>query len=235
MGYHWGEYCRTVIRFPADEHNLVYQSMATPSTSTPSASLGPWAGRLLPELLRIILLRMDMLSLFRLRHTNLAWRRMVDLLQPFQLKTIPGDYALDPTGPSTRGHNSSSIIVSTRQVKQLFDHIPHKPPHPCRSALDKGKAACTLSYYDKRLAQVDFGLCCAGCRLNFDQDKFDMVNTREAILTRKYSYSRNALLEHFQWCRQAQYLWKESLKGNKLNMPAPPRARLHPHQQRLQE
>lgn len=295
--------------------------MTTPIQSTLSAGLGPWAHRLTPELLHNVLLRMDMLSLFRPRHTNLAWMRMVDSLQPFQLcvsyamtmfaallrtktahrvslldfhdvlinpnnrcvlydsfglyvfipswerccgtclahsygprldvralptvhktyglqtavtlqlfqlKTIPGDYALDPNERSTRGHNSSTIIVSAQQVNQLFGRIPPRNPcRPHRSALDKGKTACTLPYYDQRLDQVSFGLYCDGCRLNCDDKKYIGVDIVETLHSGEKSYTRIALLEYFQWCQKAQYLWNESLKGKKLHLPILSRATLY--------
>lgn len=75
-------------------------------------------------------------------------------------------------------------------------------------------ACSALPSYDPHTNQVENGLSCAGCQL-FVQEIVSRLHQRWARKVRDAVYTREGFLEHFAWCEQAQFLWKESEGGTK--------------------
>jgi hypothetical protein len=95
--FHRGVYDRKAISFEAGEHAPVIASLSAPLSTTtgPTCSLGLGALRRLPiELLREVLLTLDMGSLFRIRHVSSELRAIVHSLREYQAVVAHGLDAL---------------------------------------------------------------------------------------------------------------------------------------------
>ena len=71
-----------VISFPPGKHDSIRQSISTPFQRTTDSGVGA-LDRLPIELLYMVLLSLDLLSIFKLRHVNLGARILVDSLYEY--------------------------------------------------------------------------------------------------------------------------------------------------------
>jgi len=70
----------------------------------------------------------------------------------------------------------------------------------------------TLPYFDDLTKTPQHGLSCGGCQVAVELGL--VTPTRDGWQFRDRVYSCDGFLRHFQWCAQAQDLWKSSLEGD---------------------
>ena len=111
------------------------------------------------------------------------------------IKTLPGVYKMSRSvheGGITIVSHQQAVLISQHPLKALKRAGP--PNRRLQNPKYNYMGSCALPYYDKLTGDVEHGMSCAGCKL-------DKV------------YSREGLLEHFKWCKQAQLLWKSTHGG----------------------
>lgn len=87
--YHWRDSSLSVIWFSPREHVDICSSIATPFQRTSNAGLGSLE-RLPLELLLELVCHLDMLSLFKFRHTNARARQLVNSTTQYQRVVLHG-------------------------------------------------------------------------------------------------------------------------------------------------
>ncbi|KAL6912732.1 hypothetical protein FSHL1_010415 [Fusarium sambucinum] len=133
-----------------------------------------------------------------------------ELAQINSFKTLPGKYTL-----IDKVLKSRVSIISIHQASLIC-----RQPLPvrCQTHFERIKkhnfmGSCALPYYDKATGDIEHGVSCAGCQLSIERRNLDfeewLHNARDKV------YSRDGFLKHFQWCEQAQLLWRTSDEGNK--------------------
>ena len=88
--------------------------------------------------------------------------------------------------------HQQAVLISQNPLNALKRAGP--PNRRLRNPKYNYMGSCALPYYDKLTGDVEHGISCAGCK----RDKV---------------YSREGLLEHFKWCKQAQLLWNSTHGG----------------------
>jgi hypothetical protein len=73
--------------------------------------------------------------------------------------------------------------------------------------------SCALPYYDKQTGRVERGISCAGCQLAIEKDIIGTRGTEWEFEARDKVYAQDGFLDHFQWCEQAQLLWRSRGEG----------------------
>lgn len=118
-------------------------------------------------------------------------------------------------------HKSRITVASTHQAKLVFGRQPHaaaiqaQPANPGRNRKLNFMGLCALPYYDKRTGRVEYGISCAGCQLALEKDIIGSRGEKWAFETRDKVYAQDSFLKHFQWCEQAQILWRSSGEGKR--------------------
>ena len=143
-------------------------------------------------------------------------KAQVDQLR--SLKTLPGRYTIWESEYKAR-----IAVVSLHQAILVSGQQPPAPPAIARTrSANWGRnkkfnfmASCALPYYDARTGGVEHGMSCAGCQLALEKDIIGSRCEDWAFEARDKVYARDGFLEHFQWCEQAQLLWRSSEGGNK--------------------
>ncbi|KAH8928174.1 hypothetical protein BT69DRAFT_1307366 [Atractiella rhizophila] len=162
----------------------------------------------------------QMLSLTRLQKAFDLTKAQTRQLKSF--KSLPGKYLWDDLVTSNR----RIAIASVQQAALISSNAPSFIIG--RSNHDKKfnfMGACALPYYDKRTEQVECGLLCSGCELAIDKSIIGRRGEDWAQEARQKEYTRDGLLEHFQWCEQAQILWSSSDEGSRKPKELTERAR----------
>jgi len=120
---------------------------------------------------------------------------------------IPGIYTTGKVPWKNRIH-----IVAAAHLQQL------QPPKDREIRANLGKpiysflGTTTLPYFDDLTKTPQHGLSCGGCQVAVELGL--VTPTRDGWQFRDRVYSCDGFLRHFQWCAQAQDLWKSSLEGD---------------------
>ncbi|KAG6131913.1 hypothetical protein E4U38_003653 [Claviceps purpurea] len=226
--YHYRDFFRSVIWFPPRKHVDIRLSMAAPFQRTSSRGLGS-LDRLPLELLHfcgdfsgfVSLLTWNRCCFKCLQHapetqvqTLAAVRRhfhlaKAELRQLRSFKTLPGTYG-DFMNEST--YKSQITVTSVHQAMLVSGQQPR-----AQSAVSGRKqknlnfmSSCALPYYDRQTDRVEHGISCAGCQLALEKGIIGSRGEKWEFEARNKIYARDAFLEHFRWCEQAQLLWSSS-------------------------
>jgi len=124
------------------------------------------------------------------------------------LCTIPGLYTIGKVPWKKR-----IDIVAVSHLQQLQPSkgqevraIQGKPIH---SFL----AAAALPYFDDLTKSHHQGLSCKGCQIAVELGLVTLRGNGTGWKARDRVYSYDGFLQHFQWCAQAQDIWRSSLEG----------------------
>lgn len=114
--------------------------------------------------------------------------------------------------------NSRVAIVSVPQAISVCGRLPQGPAQTQSIKLQRNQkfnfmGACALPHYDKQSGETEHGMSCAGCQLALEKSIIATRSEESAFEARDKIYARDGFLEHFQWCEQAQHLWKLSDEG----------------------
>jgi hypothetical protein len=139
----------------------------------------------------------------------------VDQLRSF--KTLHGIYSKKECV-----HKLRITVVSVHQAMLVSGQ---QPASWARNHKFNFMGSCALPYYDRRSGKVEYGMSCAGCQLALEKDIIGSRGEKWAFEARDKVYAQDGFLEHFQWCEQAQLLWKSSGEGNSLPTELPEAAR----------
>ncbi|KAG8668428.1 hypothetical protein FPOAC1_007807 [Fusarium poae] len=144
-----------------------------------------------------------------------------ELAQMNSFKTLPGEYTLDDKVLKSR-----VTVVSIHQASLIC-----RQPLPVRGQSDFERimkynfmGSCALPYYDKTTGDVEYGVSCAGCELALGISIARLGPNEWLANARDKVYARDGFLKHFQWCEQAQLLWRTSDEGSKRPPELPIRA-----------
>ncbi|KAF5586419.1 cyclin f-box [Fusarium pseudocircinatum] len=118
-----------------------------------------------------------------------------DLGQLRSFKTLPGIYSMEESV-----HKSRFTIVSLHQASLISGQQPQATGQVYSASSELRRkynfmGSCALPYYDK---------------LALEKDIIGARGDRWAFEARDKAYARDAFLEHFRWCEQAQLLWESS-------------------------
>lgn len=149
----------------------------------------------------------------------------VMLSQLKSFKTLPGIYSMEESVRKSRIavvslHQAS--LISRRQSQTM---VQVQPARSERNRKLNFMGSCALPYYDKVSGNVQHGISCAGCQLALEKDIIGSKGENWAFEARDKVYARDGFLKHFQWCQQAQLLWKSSCEGTKRPTELPEGAR----------
>ncbi|KAG6089351.1 hypothetical protein E4U15_003171 [Claviceps sp. LM218 group G6] len=136
-----------------------------------------------------------------------------ELRQLRSFKTLPGTYG-NFMNEST--YKSQITVTSVHQAMLVSGQQPQ-----AQSAVSGRKlknlnfmSSCALPYYDRQTDRVEHGISCAGCQLALEKGIIGSRGEKWEFEARDKIYARDAFLEHFRWCEQAQLLWSSSDEGN---------------------
>lgn len=142
-----------------------------------------------------------------------------DQLRSF--KTLPGTYTMEESV-----YKPGPRVISIHQAILAHGLQPEaQPTSSGRSRKFNFMGSCALPYYDRRSGRVEHGMSCAGCQLALEKDIIGSRGEKWAFEARDKVYSQDGFLRHFQWCEQAQLLWRSSDRGNKQPTELPEAAR----------
>jgi hypothetical protein len=129
----------------------------------------------------------------------------LDRLRSF--KALPGIYSMNESV-----QNSRITIVSLYQATLACRRQP-QPAGLNRNQKINFMGSCALPYYDRQTCRVERGISCAGCQLGIEKGIIGTRDTTWGYEARDKVYAQDSFLEHFQWCEQAQLLWRSSGEG----------------------
>jgi hypothetical protein len=130
------------------------------------------------------------------------------------LATLPGTYTMDERPVSSR-----MAIVPMQPALAAFceENAGTKPKQEMIDGLDTRPAlifmaCCALPSYNLQTKRIETGISCAGCQLGSAGVQSQALGVGDCI-ARDRVYSQKDFLKHFEWCEQAQNLWRESKHG----------------------
>lgn len=135
----------------------------------------------------------------------------LDQLRSF--KALPRIYSMNESV-----QNSRITIVSLHQATLAYRRQPPSLPQAQPAGLDRNQkinfmGSCALPFYDKQTCRVERGISCAGCQLGIENGIIGTKGTKWGYEARAKVYAQDSFLEHFQWCEQAQLLWRSIGEG----------------------
>lgn len=135
-------------------------------------------------------------------------RVLTDQLRSFE--SLPGTYSMRESVCE-----NPKVLVSLYEARLVAGKQPRDHLNRGRNQKFNFMGSCALPYYDRRSGRVEHGMSCAGCQLALEKDIIGSRGEKWAFRARDKVYSQDGFLKHFQWCEQAQLLWKSSDGGTK--------------------